>query len=84
VSAQRSIGISQQIHLNIKRLNIAKASCRMMIFIRIARILIVNSTIQRFAFGNLLPEYIQPGARIPVGGEAEIISLVWLQNGLQS
>ena len=56
----------------------------MMIFIRIARILIVNSTIQRFAFGNLLPEYIQPGARIPVGGEAEIISLVWLQNGLQS
>ena len=56
----------------------------MMIFIRTARILIVNSTIQRNAFGNLLPEYTQPGARIAVGGEAGIILLVRLQNGLQS
>ena len=56
----------------------------MMIFIRIARILIVNFTIQHYAFGNLLPEYIQPGERSAVGGEAEIIPRDQLRNRLQT
>jgi hypothetical protein len=54
VSAQRSFDISHKIHLYRQLLYVAKASSRMRISIRIARILIVNFTIQRYAFGNLL------------------------------